>query len=151
MSPVRHGMEEMQVVETVTKQSAQSHSPNYRLSFQLLRTTLGLLILVTGVDKFFNLLTNWERLLTPAVSQVLHMSALHLMHIAGVGEIMLGCLIFVKPRLGLPLAAGLFISLVINLLTLPGELHLAVLDLSFFVCTIAAIILDLPTAEQKIG
>lgn len=59
-----------------------------------LRVGLGLAPLLAGLDKYFNLLTDWEMYLNPLVPRLLHISAPVFMHIVGVVEIVAGVLIF---------------------------------------------------------
>ena len=59
-----------------------------------LRIGLGLAPLLAGLDKFFNLLTNWEMYLNPFLPRLLHVSAPTFMHIVGVVEIVAGLLMF---------------------------------------------------------
>ena len=61
-----------------------------------LRIGLGLCAILAGLDKFLNLLTNWEMYLNPLIPRVLHISAPAFMHIAGVVEIVVGCLVFTR-------------------------------------------------------
>ncbi len=58
-----------------------------------LRLTFGLVPIVAGLDKYFNLLTNWEQYLSPAIPATLHLSPVSFMHIVGVIEIAAGVLV----------------------------------------------------------
>lgn len=58
-----------------------------------LRLTFGLVPIVAGLDKYFNLLTNWEQYLNPAIPGLLHLSPVAFMHIVGVIEIAAGVLV----------------------------------------------------------
>lgn len=58
-----------------------------------LRLTFGLVPIVAGLDKFANLLTNWEQYLNPAIPHMLHLSPVGFMHIVGVIEIAAGVLV----------------------------------------------------------
>ena len=58
-----------------------------------LRLGLGIVPIVAGLDKFFNLLTNWEMYLHPLVPRLLHLSPSAFMHIVGVIEIGAGILV----------------------------------------------------------
>lgn len=61
-----------------------------------LRIGLGLAPIVAGLDKFFNLLTNWEMYLDPAIPGLLHVQAATFMHLVGVVEIAAGVLVFTR-------------------------------------------------------
>jgi hypothetical protein len=49
--------------------------------------------LLAGLDKYFNLLTNWEMYLNPLIPRVLHISPSTFMHIVGGIEIIAGLLV----------------------------------------------------------
>jgi hypothetical protein len=56
----------------------------------------GLIPLLAGLDKFFNLLTNWEMYLNPLIPRISHLSAPAFMHIVGIIEIAAGILMFTR-------------------------------------------------------
>jgi uncharacterized membrane protein YphA (DoxX/SURF4 family) len=68
--------------------------PRLSHAWWTLRIGLGLAPLLAGLDKFFNLLTNWEMYLNPLIPRLLHLTAPTFMHLAGVVEIFAGLLIF---------------------------------------------------------
>jgi len=57
---------------------------------------LGLVPLLAGLDKFFNLLTNWEMYLNPMIPRLLHIAPVSFMYIVGVIEIVAGILMFTR-------------------------------------------------------
>jgi uncharacterized membrane protein YphA (DoxX/SURF4 family) len=59
----------------------------------VLRIGLGLGPILAGLDKYFNLLTNWEMYLNPLVPRLLHVQDVTFMHIVGVVEIVAGILV----------------------------------------------------------
>src|SRR5436309_185615 len=56
--------------------------------------------ILAGLDKFFHLLVNWDRYLTPLVTQILPVSAHAFMLAVGVIEIAAGVLVALRPRVG---------------------------------------------------
>lgn len=62
----------------------------------VLRIGLGVGPILAGLDKFFNILTNWEMYLNPLAPKLLHMQPATFMHIVGVVEMLAG--IFVLTR-----------------------------------------------------
>jgi uncharacterized membrane protein YphA (DoxX/SURF4 family) len=68
--------------------------PRLNHAWWTLRVGLGLAPLLAGLDKYFNLLTNWEMYLNPLIPQLLHISAPAFLHIAGAVEIVAGLLVF---------------------------------------------------------
>jgi uncharacterized membrane protein YphA (DoxX/SURF4 family) len=68
--------------------------PRLNHAWWTLRVGLGLAPIIAGLDKFFNLLTNWEMYLNPLIPRLLHISAPAFMHVVGVVEIVAGLLVF---------------------------------------------------------
>ena len=62
----------------------------------VLRIGLGLGPILAGLDKYFNLLANWEMYLNPLVPAVLHIHAVTFMHIVGVIEIAAGIAVLTR-------------------------------------------------------
>lgn len=56
----------------------------------VLRIGLGVGPILAGLDKFFNILTNWEMYLNPLAPKLLHVQPATLMHVAGIVEILVG-------------------------------------------------------------
>jgi uncharacterized membrane protein YphA (DoxX/SURF4 family) len=59
----------------------------------VLRLTYGLVPVAAGLDKFFNLLTNWEQYVSPTVTRLLPVSTPVFMHTVGVIEIAAGLVV----------------------------------------------------------
>ncbi|HUD56849.1 MAG TPA: DoxX family protein [Terracidiphilus sp.] len=68
--------------------------PRLNHAWWTLRVGLGLAPILAGLDKYFNLLTNWEIYLNPLIPRLLHISAPAFMHVVGVVEIVAGLLVF---------------------------------------------------------
>ena len=65
-------------------------------SWWVLRIGLGVVAIVAGIDKFFNLLTNWEMYLNPLAPKLLHLQPATFMHVAGVVEIAVGVAVLTR-------------------------------------------------------
>ncbi len=61
-----------------------------------LRIGLGVGPLLAGLDKFFNLLTQWDMYLNPIIPRLLHVSPQAFMHLVGVVEIVAGVLVLTR-------------------------------------------------------
>jgi uncharacterized membrane protein YphA (DoxX/SURF4 family) len=70
--------------------------PQLNSAWWTLRIGLGLGPIFAGLDKFFNLLTNWEMYLNPLGPRLLHISGPTFMHIVGVIEIIAGVLVLTR-------------------------------------------------------
>ena len=95
-----------------------------------LRIGLGAGPFLAGLDKFFNLLTNWEKYLSPAALRVLPVSGTTFMHVAGVIEMIVGLAILTRwTRIGSYVAALWLILIAVNLILAGTFFDVAVRDL----------------------
>jgi uncharacterized membrane protein YphA (DoxX/SURF4 family) len=62
-----------------------------------LRVSFGLVPLLAGLDKFFNLLVYWPRYIAPAFAGLIPMSPQSFMHVVGVIEIVAGLGVLLSP------------------------------------------------------
>src|SRR5690348_14765078 len=98
-------------------------------AYQALRFTYGLVPLLAGLDKFFNLLTHWESYLSPAVAGMLPFSVATFLHIVGVIEMVVGITVLTRwTRLG-AYVAMVWLVLIAGNLVLLGTFDVAVRDL----------------------
>ena len=126
------------------ERTANGVMPGLRTSTILLRTTFTAVPIVAGLDKFTNLLANWENYLNPIVTKVLPISAHLFMNIVGVIEIVAGILVFARPRIGGLVVSAWLVGIALNLITSGQYLDVAVRDLvmavgAFTLSTIAPV------------
>jgi len=81
--------------------------------FILLKYTFIIVPVVAGLDKFTNLLTDWDKYINPSLAAILPFSADVFMKIIGVIEIVAGVLVFLRPSAG-----GLIVSVWLALIAL---------------------------------
>jgi hypothetical protein len=81
-----------------------------------LRVAYGIVAIVAGLDKFTNLLTNWEQYLNPIVLRIVPLSAVTFMHVVGIIEVIAGALVLAKPRLGAPIVMAWLWAIALQLL-----------------------------------
>src|SRR5215203_119002 len=74
-----------------------------RDAFLMLRIAFAVAPIAFGLDKFFNVLTDWPRYLAVWVDDLMPGSAQDFMYAVGVIEILAGVLVAVRPRYGAPL------------------------------------------------
>jgi uncharacterized membrane protein YphA (DoxX/SURF4 family) len=103
------------------------HDPAYQ-AFVLMRITFTVAPIIFGLDKFFNVLVDWEQYLAPWINDILPGSATTGMHIVGVVEIAAGILVALKPRYAAYLVAGWLAGIILNLLTYSGYYDIALRD-----------------------
>ena len=101
--------------------------PAYQ-AFLLLRIGFAVAPILFGLDKFFDVLVNWEIYLAPWINDIVPGSAAHAMYAVGVIEIAAGIAVAVKPRYGAYLVAAWLGGIIVNLLTLSGYYDIALRD-----------------------
>ena len=107
------------------------NSINHKLdsAWWALRIGLGVGPFLAGLDKFFNLLTNWEMYLSPLAEKVLPFSPTTFMHIVGVIEMVVGIAILTRwTRIGAYIAAAWLVCIALNLVSTGAFFDLAVRD-----------------------
>jgi uncharacterized membrane protein YphA (DoxX/SURF4 family) len=94
-----------------------------------LRIGLGLGSFLAGLDKFFNILANWEMYLSPLALKIVPVSAGTFMRAVGVVEMIVGLAILTRwTRLGAYVAMLWLVAIAINLVTTGMFFDLAVRD-----------------------
>jgi uncharacterized membrane protein len=94
---------------------------NITLSQSLFKYAFGISLVVIGLDKVFhtNIVTEWEKYVSPLALSVLPISAVTLVSVLGVAEILVGILFFTRYC---KLAAGIAIltlaAIIVNLFSL---------------------------------
>jgi len=95
-----------------------------------LRIALGVAPFLAGLDKFFNLLTNWTMYLNPLALRVIPISAGAFMRAVGLIEMIVGIAILTRwTRLGAYVAAAWLVGIALNLVMMGSFLDVAVRDL----------------------
>ncbi len=109
--------------------------PNLNLEslYKPLWLTYGLVPLLAGLDKFFNLLTDWPKYLSPWMADLLPVSAQSFMYAVGIIEILVGLMVLTRwTRLGAWIATAWLALIAVNLVTM-GLFDIAVRDLAMAV------------------
>jgi uncharacterized membrane protein YphA (DoxX/SURF4 family) len=104
-----------------------SGDPAYQ-AFWLLRVGFTVAPILFGVDKFANVMVNWEQYLAPWIRNLSPLSASGTMHVVGVIEIVAGVFVAVKPRYGAYVVAAWLAGIVVDLLTYSGYYDVALRD-----------------------
>jgi hypothetical protein len=98
-------------------------------TFNLLKLTYGIVPIVAGLDKFTNLLTDWEKYLHPGLAKMLPFAPHTFMMIVGVIEIIAGFIVLAKPAIGGYIVAAWLTLIALTLLASGNYLDVAVRDL----------------------
>jgi hypothetical protein len=106
-------------------------------AFTILRIGFTAAPILFGIDKFFNVMVNWESYLAPWIRDLSHLSASGTMHVVGVIEISAGIVVAAKPRYGAYLVAGWLGGIIIDLLTYSGYYDIALRDFGLMLGAIA--------------
>ena len=108
-----------------------------RQAFLILRSAFTVAPIVFGADKFFHLLVNWDRYLSPTVADLSPFTVHQTMAVVGVIEVVAGAVVAVAPRIGAPVVSLWLLGVVGNLLLLHGYLDVALRDVGLLLASLA--------------
>ena len=108
-----------------------------REAFLLLRTVFTVAPILFGLDKFFNVLTNWEAYLAPWINDLTPGSAHTAMLLVGVVEIVAGVVVAVRPQVGGYLVAAWLTGIIVDLISLGTYYDIALRDFGLLVAALA--------------
>ena len=112
------------------------HNTDSRLNttWWALRILFGFVPIAAGLDKVFNLLTNWEAYLNPLATKLIPVSPATFMHIVGVIEIIAGIVVLSHfTKIGAYVVTAWLVLIALNLLTMGKFLDVGVRDLGLSV------------------
>jgi uncharacterized membrane protein YphA (DoxX/SURF4 family) len=101
--------------------------PAYQ-AFLLLRVAFTVAPILFGLDKFFDVMVEWESYLAPWIDDIVPGSAATAMHLVGIVEIVAGLAVALKPRYGAYIVAAWLGGIIVNLLTYSGYYDIALRD-----------------------
>jgi len=115
---------------------ADVHEPSYQ-AFQILHWAFVAAPFIAGLDKFFNMLTNWERYLSPTFAKLSPFSPVGTMVCVGVVEMVAAVLVAIRPRIGAYVVAAWLVGIMLNLVLLGHGYDIALRDLGLFLGALA--------------
>ena len=123
-------------------------------SYWVLRVGLGLGAFLAGLDKFFNILTDWKMYLSPAVARLLPVSDAVFMRAVGIIEMVAGLVVLAGfARIGGYIVMAWLIAIAVNLVITGNFYDLAVRDvemaLAAFVLARLAEVRELTTMDAR--
>jgi hypothetical protein len=124
---------------------------NVQRAFRLLRTVFTIAPIAFGIDKFFNVMTDWSQYLAPWINDIVPGNADQAMYAVGVIEIVAGLVVAVTPRFGGLLVAAWLAGIIVNLLTLGDYYDVALRDFGLFVAALALSLLATPSRTPAGG
>lgn len=112
---------------TVQHASEAATQDRARQAFRILQIGFVAAPIIAGLDKFMNLLVDWEQYLAPFIADII--GAGTFMAIVGVVEIAAGIGVAVKPRIFAYVVSAWLAGIILNLLLVPGFYDVALRDL----------------------
>jgi len=113
---------------TSSAQVRDVSAPAYQ-AYQILRFAFTVAPIIAGLDKFFNLLVNWDKYLPPFVNNLVGGHGHQLMLAVGVIEIIAGIGVAFLPKVFAYVVAAWLVLIIVNLLMIPGYFDVALRDL----------------------
>jgi hypothetical protein len=107
--------------------TSQLDNPAYQ-AYLLLRIGFVVAPLLFGLDKFFNILVDWDKYLAPVLNDIVPGNAHQAMLAVGVIEIVAALVVALRPRFGGYLVAAWLAGIIVNLLIIPGHYDIALRD-----------------------
>ena len=137
----------MATTTTTTEATAASTSVDSDRAFQLLRTVFTIAPIAFGLDKFAEVLTEWDKYLAPWINDLVPGSAHDAMLAVGVIEVVAGLVVLVAPRYGALLVAAWLGGIILNLVTMGEFYDVALRDFGLLVGALALFLL----APRQLG
>jgi hypothetical protein len=126
---------------TATPATSQDRRTGADLVYRLLRTVFTVAPIAFGLDKFAELLTEWDKYLAPWVNDLVPGSAHDAMLGVGVIEIVAGVVVAIAPRFGGPLVAAWLAGIILNLVTMGEYYDVALRDFGLLAGAVALSVL----------
>lgn len=117
-----------------------------RQAYLMLRTVFTVAPIAFGLDKFFDLLTDWEQYLAPWINDLVPGSAHQAMLAVGVVEVLAGLLVAVRPSIGAYVVAAWLMGIIVNLVSTGDYYDIALRDFGLLVGALALACLAAPAA-----
>ena len=117
--------------------SAPELTGGARRAYQLLHTVFTVAPILFGLDKFADVMTDWEVYLAPEFNDLIPGSAHGAMLLIGAVEVVAGLLVAVAPRIGGYVVALWLAGIIVNLLLLGNFYDVALRDFGLLVGALA--------------
>ena len=124
------------IVESQERTRPQRSDTAYQ-AYAVLRAAFVVAPIVFGLDKFTNILVQWDQYLAPVLSRPLPVTPHQAMYAVGVVEVVAGLVVAFHPRLGALVVAVWLGGIIVNLLLLPGFYDVALRDFGLLLAAVA--------------
>ena len=122
---------ETSITRSITESSGSDRA------FFLLRTVFVIAPIAFGLDKFAEVLTEWDRYLAPWIDNIVPGTAHQAMLAVGVIEIVAGIAVAIIPRYGALLVAAWLAGIIVNLVSMGEFYDVALRDFGLLVGALA--------------
>lgn len=119
-------------------------------AYLLLRTVFVIAPIAFGLDKFADILTEWEFYLAPWINDIVPGNAHQAMLAVGVIEIVAGLAVLAAPRFGAPLVMVWLAGIIVNLVSMGEFYDVALRDFGLLVGAGALALLAFDSAERPL-
>jgi hypothetical protein len=123
-------------VASLAESGTDVSRPAYE-AYQILHVGFTVAPIVAGLDKFFNLLVNWEQYLPPFAKNLFGGNGHYLMLAVGVIEIIAGLGVAFKPKIFAYVVSAWLLLIIANLLMIPGYFDVALRDFGLALAALA--------------
>lgn len=119
-----------------TAASVDTARPTYQ-AYQILHVGFTIAPIVAGIDKYLNLLVDWDKYLPPFVNNLVGGNGHGVMYLVGAIEIAAGIGVLVKPRIFAYVVAAWLLLIIANLLMIPSYFDIALRDFGLMLGALA--------------
>ena len=133
---MEHAIDNATRITSRAAAGADVSRPAYQ-AYQILRLGFTVAPIVAGLDKFLNLLVNWEQYLPSIANKLVGGHGHELMLVVGVIEIIAGLGVAFMPRLFAYVVSAWLLLIVVNLLMIPGYYDVALRDFGLALAALA--------------
>lgn len=131
-------------------QTPSSHADRgAQWAFLMLRTVFTIAPIAFGLDKFAEVLTDWDKYLAPWIDDIVPGTAHQAMLAVGVIEIVAGVAVAVAPRYGALLVAAWLGGIIVDLVTMDDYYDIALRDFGLLVGALALAALAMSRSAAK--
>ena len=113
-----------------------SVAPSYQ-AYRILHLGFTVAPILAGLDKFFHVLTDWDKYLPNVVNNMVGGHGHTLMLLVGIIEVVAGIGVALKPRIFSYVVAAWLGAIIINLLLIPGYFDVALRDFGLLLGALA--------------
>jgi uncharacterized membrane protein YphA (DoxX/SURF4 family) len=105
---------------------------------------------MAGLDKFTDLLVNWDKYLHPAIASMLSIAPHTFMIVVGIIEIIAGIIVLMRPQMGGLILSAWLVCIAINLVAMGTYFDIAVRDLVMAIGAFSLAQLSLLEQQRRI-